>query len=396
MNRKQFIILVIALVILGGAGIAMYWQNISAYRESGSKIGAKILPGLKISEVAQIELTGPKTKATLARKENHWVVQERENYPADFKAISDMTIKLAELKVIQSDTANPSMLPRVELIDPSASKGGKKDEGAGTRVELKDAAGKTLAALVLGKTVLKKDPGNPLPSAQNGVPAGRYIRILGEKEQVVVVNDPLAGAKAEPGAWLDKDFAKIERIKTLAVSNGDGGWKVTRDEEWGQWKFAGGGGELDASGAVAAVNALGQLSFEDVAVGAKLENEGKPVVITAETFDNLVYTVKLAKRKTGDDYLLNVSVTGEPPRERVPEKGEKPEDKERRDKDFVESRKRLELKLARDKARSGWLYIVEAKDAAPLVRSRADMAKRKSTDHRAGAPAGLTPPFGFK
>src|ERR687891_1056801 len=125
MNQKQFMILVIALVVLGGAGIAMYWQNISAYRESGSKIGAKILPGLKIAEVAQIELADAKTKTTLVRKENHWVVQERENYPADFKAISDLTIKLAELKVIQSDTANPAMLPRVALVDPTAKTEGK-------------------------------------------------------------------------------------------------------------------------------------------------------------------------------------------------------------------------------------------------------------------------------
>src|SRR5688572_10432579 len=147
MNRKQFLLLVVALLVLGGAGIAMYWQNVTEYRDTGSKIGAKILPGLKIAEVASVELRDAKTAATLVRKENHWVVKERESYPADFKAISDFTIKLADLKVVQSDTANPAMLPRVELNEPG------KGEGAGTRVELKDASGKALAAVVLGKTV---------------------------------------------------------------------------------------------------------------------------------------------------------------------------------------------------------------------------------------------------
>lgn len=393
MNRKQFLLLVIALIVLGGAGIAMYWQNISAYRDSGSKIGAKILPGLKIAEVAQIELTDAKTKATLVRKENHWVVQERESYPADFKAISDFTIKLADLKVVQSDTANPAMLPRVELVDPTAKTDGKAGEGTGTRVELKDAAGKSLAAIVLGKTVLKKDPGNPLPSAQDGVPAGRYVRILGDKEQVAVVNDPLGNAQAQPGRWLDRDFAKIERVRTLTVANDSGGWKITRDMEWGQWKFAGGGEDLDASAAVGAVNALGQLSFSDVAAGAKLENEGSPITITAETFDNLVYTVRLARRKTGDDYLFNVSVAGEPPGTREVEKGEKAEEKERRDKEFAESRQRLELRLARDRARSAWLYVVPAKDVAPLLKSRAEMvASRRPANDKAG-PGGFAPPF---
>jgi hypothetical protein len=369
MNRKQFLILVVVLLLLGGIGLALFWQNRDDYRASGSKIGAKLLPGLKVADVAQIELRDAKAGVTLVRKESHWVVQEREGYPADFKAISDLIIKLSDLKITQADAIGESLLPRVELVVPG------KGEGAGTLVELKDAAGKTLSAVVLGRKVLKKDPGNPLPAAQDGVPAGRYVRVLANN-QVVVVSDPLNNAEAQPGKWLDRDFAKIDRIKTLTVA-GDNGWKIARDVEWGQWKFAGGGGDLDASAAVGAVNALNQLSFNDVATGVKPENEGKPTVIAAETFDNLTYTLKLTKRKEGPDYLLNVDVAGDPPRAREAEKGEKAEDKERRDKDFAESRKRLELRVARDKARSAWTYMVDAKQVAPLLKARADLIAQK-------------------
>jgi hypothetical protein len=374
MNRKQFLVLVIALIVLGGVGIAIFWQNLDDYRASGAKIGAKLMPGLKLADVALVELRDAKNKTTLVRKENFWVVQERESYPADFKAISDLIIKLSDLKVVQADTVGEALLPRVELVAPAE---GAKPEGTGTLVELKDPAGKTLAALVLGKKVLKKDPGNPLPAAQDGVPAGRYIRIVGGNDQVVVVSDPLANAEANPGRWLDKDFAKIDRVKTLSVAGDDGGWKITRDVEWGQWKFAGGGGDLDASAAVGAVNALGQLSFNDVAIG-KPESEGNPLTIVAETFDNLTYTLKLAKRKSASEYLLNVSVAGELPAAREAEKDEKAEDKERRDKDFAESRKRLELRMLRDKARSDWTYVVDAKQVAPLLKGRSDLiAQRK-------------------
>jgi hypothetical protein len=367
MNRKQFLILVLALAILGGVGTALFWQDIEAYRASGAKIGAKLLPGLKVADVAQIELRDAKTHTTLVRKEKHWVVQEREGYPADFKAISDLIIKLADLKVVQADTVGESLLARVELVQPG------KGEGAGTLVDIKDASGKSLAAIVLGKKILKKDPGNPLPAAQDGVPAGRYVRVLSSNDQVVVVSDPLTNAEAQAGRWLDKDFAKIERIRTLTVSGEGGQWKITRDVEWGQWQFAGGGGALDASAAVAAVNALGQLSFNDVAIGAKPADTGKTVTVTAETFDNLVYTLGIAKRASGDDYLLNVTVAGEPPKAREPEKGEKPEDKDRRDKEFAETRQRLELRIARDKARGAWTYVVDAKQVAPLLKSRSDM-----------------------
>jgi hypothetical protein len=376
MTRKQVLVLILLLLVLGGIGLAMFWQDIAAYRTAGAKIGGKLLPDLKIAELAQVELRDAKNHVTLSRKEDHWIVQERDGYPADFKAISDLVIKLSDVKIVQADTVGESLLPRVDLVEPG------KGEGAGTLVDLKDAGGKTLAAVILGKVVLKKDPGNPLPSAQNGVPAARYVRVLGGKDQVVVVSDPLSAAEAQPGRWLDKDFAKLERIKTLTVEN-ESGWKITRDEEWGQWKFAGGGGDLDPSAAVAAVNGLGQLDFKDVVAGAKPEEEGKPVIVRADTFDNLTYTLRMAKRKASDDYLLNVNVAGEPPRERPPEKGEKPEDKARRDKEFEESRKRMELRVARDKARSAWVYVVDAKEVAPLLKPRSEMLRKPApSDHK--------------
>lgn len=367
MTRKQFLLLLAAFLVLGGIGTALFWKDIESYRASGSKIGAKLLPDLKVADVAQVELRDAKAQATLLRKENHWVVQERDGYPADFKAISDLIIKLSDLKVVQADTVGESLLARVELVEPG------KGEGAGTLVNIKDGSGKALAAIVLGKQILKKDRGNPLPSAQDGIPAGRYVRVLSANDQVVVVSDPLSNAEAQPGRWLDKDFAKIERIKTLS-SSGEGGqgWKITRDVEWGQWEFAG-GGALDASAAVSAVNALGQLSFEDVATGARVQDAAAVATVTAETFDGLVYTLKIGRRASGNEYLLNVAVAGEPPRAREPEKGEKPEDKESRDKDFEESRKRLELRLARDKARADWTYVVDAKQVAPLLKSRSEM-----------------------
>ena len=374
MNRKQFLILVLALIVLGGAGFALFYQDLASYRESGQKIGAKLLPNLKVADVAQIELRDAKQKSTLVRKDTGWVVQERSGYPAEFKAISDLIIKLIDLKVVQAETIGDSLMPRVQLVEPAKVKEG--GEGAGTQIEMKDASGKTLANIVLGKTILKRDPGNPLPNAVDGVPAGRYVRVL-EKNNVVVVSDPLANATAEPGKWLDKSFAKADRIKTLALS-GENGWKISREQEWSQWKFASGGGDLDAGSAVAAVNGLGNLSFTDVSVTGKPEDEGSVQVLTADTFDNLTYTYKIAKRKTGDEYIVNISVAGEPPAARTPEKDEKPEEKERRDKDFAQARKLLELRLAREKIQSQWSYVVDGKQIAPLLKTRDQLvAQRK-------------------
>jgi len=369
MSRKHFLYLIIALVVLGGAGLALVWQDISAYRASGAKIGAKLLPGLKIADVVEIRLQDPKHQVTLARKETMWVVQERGGYPASFQEISDLMIKLVELKVTQSEQVGASLLPRVELAEPG------KGEGGGTLVEFRDGAGKVLAGLILGKKVLKKDPLNPLPAAKDGVPAGRYVRVVGAKDTVVVVSDPLGKAEADPGKWLNRDFFKADRIRTLAAGPEGGAphWKITRAEEWGQWKFAAGGGDLNPSAAVAAANKLGSLSFDDVALDSGKEAAGKPLVITAETFDDLVYTVRLAGKPKGDAYFVSFTLKGETPKSRAPEKGEKEQDKERRDKEFAESRKRLEERIAAEQALAKWTYVIARRELEPLLRARDEM-----------------------
>lgn len=391
MNRKQFLILLVVVAVLGGAGLALVWSDIADYRASGAKIGAKLLPKLKIADVAEVRLQDAKNQSTLVRKEKNWVVQERGGYTASFQEISDLLIKLVELKVTQSEQVGASLHSRLELAEPGKGKG----EGVGTAIEFKDAAGKPLARLVLGKKVLKKDPMNPLPAAKDGVPAGRYVRVEGAGDTVVVVSDPLNSAEARPGRWLNKDFFKAERIKTLAVGpeGAAPNWKIAREEEWGQWKFATGGGDLNPSAAVTAVNKLSQLSFNDVAVDPK-PAASKPLVAVAETFDNLVYTLKLAKPEKGTDYFLTFTVTGEPAKARVPEKGEKPQDKEKRDKEFADSRKRLVDRIAAEQALSKWTYVIAASEVEPLLRTRAEMLPPKRGKGEQPPPG--FPPFGMR
>lgn len=389
MNRKQFLILMIALVVLGGAGLALFWQDIAAYRTAGAKIGAPLLKNVKVADVASVHLEDATQEATLVRKENHWVVQQRGDYPANFQELSDVLIKLAELKVVQSETVGASLLPRVGLAAPGKAaaepKAGEKkdaakdDSGIGTLLEIKDASGKTLTSLILGKVVKKKDPGNPLPNAVNGVPAGRYVLVSGSRD-VAVVNDPLSKIVAAPGHWLDPAFFKADRIKTLTVADEKGTrWKITRDEEWGQWKFAAGGGELDPSAAVEATNALGKLSFKDVAVKPEADGAEKPVTVTADTFDHVSYVFRIAPRR-GGDYLMSGRIEGEPPAQRTPEKDEKPQDKERRDKEYAEQMKTLKERLARERTLEKWTYVVEAKTVEPVLKDRAAMVAPKKKE----------------
>ncbi len=405
MNRKQFLILLVAVAVLGGAGLAMFWQELSGYKESGARIGAKVLPQLKAADATEIRLKDAKNEVTLVSKGGSWSVKERGGYPADVGEISELLAKLVEAKIVQSESVGASLYSRLNLDEPGkagapaqpdkagAPPGQGKDEGTGTLLELKDKTGKPIARLIFGKVSLKKDPGNPLPNAVDGVPAGRYMIAPGKITSVVVVSDPFANVDAKAGRWLAKNFFKADRIKTLTVGEGAAQWKITRELEYSQWKFAAGAGQLDPSAAVGAVNALGQLAFSDVSTAAKVEGD-KVTTMVAETFDNLTYTIRVAKQKTGDDYLFNFVLTGEPPKTRAPEKDEKPDEIARRAKEYVDTLKRLEARAQFEKILGQWVYVMPAKSLEPMLKDRAQMVvqPRKPGDDKAGGPAGGFPP----
>ena len=53
------------MLIVGGAGVALFWQGITAWRSGGGKIGFKPFEKLPVNEVAQIHLYDGKSEATL-------------------------------------------------------------------------------------------------------------------------------------------------------------------------------------------------------------------------------------------------------------------------------------------------------------------------------------------
>lgn len=394
MNRKSFLILLALVAVLGGAGLALFWNNLSAWRNSDTKIGSKLFEKIAVSDIAQIQLTDGKGSVRLSIKDQRWVVEQRNGYAANNQDIGDLLIKLADLKVVQTENVGEALLPRLSLLDPAKkneNKDAKSVDTVGTQLELFDKSGKAIASILLGKKVIKTED-SPLPIKPQ-TPVGRYVLIPGNAT-VLVVSDALVVAEANPGRWLAKDFFKAERIRTLAVSGEDVQWKIARVEEYGQWKFSEGGGELDASAAVGAVNGLANLAFSDIATDIKPDEWIKPRTFVAATYDNLVYTIKVEKKPGSDDYYLSVAVTGEPPRERKPEPGEKPADKERLDKQFTDALAKLDERLKAEKALVPWTFVVAAKTLDPLLKDRAALIA-KPRKPGAGGPPGMPPGMMF-
>src|SRR5262249_33878596 len=151
---------------------------------------------------------------------------------------------------------------------------------------------------------------------------------------VALVSDPLSNAEPKPQQWLNKDFFKIEKPRTISVTfqNPTNSWKLTRETETGEWKLADAKPEEkpDSSKISGVTNPFSSPSFNDVVTSSNAEELGlgKPTVIAVDTFDNFSYTVKVGQ-KTNDAYAVALGVSAQIPTERTPGKDEKAEDKDK-------------------------------------------------------------------
>ena len=379
MNRKQLVILLILVVIVGGAGLLLRKNQQKSWTGSDPAIGKKLLGDFPVNDVAQIAIKQGTNELHLNKKNDLWRVRERGDYPANYSEISEFLLKARELKIVQTEKVGPSQLPRLSLAP-----------GEGTNavlvVDLKDQNDKSIRTLLLGKKHMGKAraPQQFGGMGDQGWADGRYVK-LSDSDTVVVISDPLANVEPQPEHWLNKDFFKVEKIKSVAVAfpAGTNSWKLTRESESAEWKLdeAKPTEQLDSAKASGVANPLGSPTFTDVAAGVAPEQLGldKPTVATIETFDNFAYTLKVGQ-KTNDNFPLMVAVAAQLPAERPPGKDEKPEDKEKLDKEFKEKQTKLQEKLAQEKKFESWTYLVSSWTVDPLLKDRAQLLVEKKEE----------------
>ena len=191
-------------------------------------------------------------------------MRERGDYPANFSQISELLMKLADLKVAQSEDVGPSQLGRFELLPPGAG------TNTGTRVEFKDQNGKTLGSLLLGKKHMKQ-AGGKFAARRHGrrrlagwpLCDGRH-----RAKTVAVISDPLDSVQPKPETWLNKDFLSIEKPRTIAVQfpEATNSWKLTRASETNDWQLADAKPDekLDSSKISSVTSPFSSPSFNDV------------------------------------------------------------------------------------------------------------------------------------
>ncbi len=165
-----------------------------------------------MNDVTQIHIKGS-SELNLVKKDDSWRVAERGDYPANYSEISDFILKSADLKVVQAEPIGASQLARMELEEP-----GKSGGNSATLLEFKGAGGKSLQSVLVGKKHARKSD-RPSPYGMADMADGRYVMRANDTKNVLLISDPLTSVEPNADHWLNKDFFKVEKVKSIAYNS---------------------------------------------------------------------------------------------------------------------------------------------------------------------------------
>lgn len=283
MTVRTLIGLAAALVVLTLLALLGQRGSGSADRDT---VDTLLLPELesaldRIDEVA-VAAAGDTPVATLQRREQRWVVAEKDDYPADIGRIREVLRALSEARIVEQKTSNPAYYDRlgVEPIDDDSAAG----------VEITASAGDSeIASVIVGDT------------AGSGY---HYARRRDDETSYMVGRElDVPRAVAE---WVDPTIVDIRgaRVQQVTIEHPDGETlRIYKNGEQDANFSVDGvpeGRELQYPGVANVIgNALRELRLEDVEAADGTPEDAAPVRTTFRTFDGLVVTVEGVSR--GDD-----------------------------------------------------------------------------------------------
>lgn len=302
MQRRGLLALIVLTAVVLVAAVAVSLPHGGGRGNGGNAetaAGMPVLPRLTASlgDVATLAVKHADAGLTLERRDDKWVVAEKGGYPADEAKVRQALLGLAELTFVEPKTAKPDLYPRLDVED-------LKPGAKSADVEAKDASGKTIAELIVGKR---------RPDQLGGGNDGIYVRRLGEAQSWLAKGslDVTGDAKE----WLDKKIAAIPpaRIKSVRMTHADGS-TLTVEREKPEDKFAVAGAPADTKyksdfALAEPASFLDNVELTDVqpADKAQLPTDG---VTKAEiaTFDGL--TVAVSAVESNGAQWVRLSATG--------------------------------------------------------------------------------------
>ena len=265
MNRKLLSSL-LAIVAVLALLLAVFE---SADRKQAGASGELFLEGFaaKANDVNRVELrfAGDEPGFSIRRDGDAWLVDARDDYPADFARLAGFVTSLANARIVERKTSNPDNYAQLGVDDPA-------DGGSGTHVKL---SGEGFSyEVIVGKQAQR---------------TYRYVRVAGDAASYLVDQD--LDVQASPDEWLADDIVNIgaDRVRQVMIEHNDGETikivKASRDDANFAVVDVPAGRELSyATVGNGIAGALANLSFDEV---RKAQPAGASTTTTFATWNGL-------------------------------------------------------------------------------------------------------------
>lgn len=195
------------LLLLGGAAAAAIGGAVlltPQAPDSPAPEGAALaFPDLaqRLQSAAKIEVVRHDGTLAVERRGETWVLPAKGGYPVRPEKLRELLTGLTELRLTERRTANPDMLDRLGLEEPTRA------GATSTLLRVLDANGGVIAELVIGRRRVR---------TQGHVPESAYVRRPGETQAWLA--EGRIPVDADPQLWLDRDIANIPRDRVRRVT----------------------------------------------------------------------------------------------------------------------------------------------------------------------------------
>ncbi len=215
MQRRTLLLVSAAAVATIGGALLLQPENAPP---PTPEAGALAFPGLaqRLQGAARIEAKRHDGTLEVVRRGETWGLPSKGGYPVRQEKVRELLTGLTELRLTESRTANPEMLDRLGLEDPS------REGATSTLLRVLDAQGGVIAELVIGRRRVR---------TQGNVPEAAFVRRPNESQAWLA--EGRIPVDADPQLWLDRDIANLprERVRRIAINRtGEPPLVLTRGE----------------------------------------------------------------------------------------------------------------------------------------------------------------------
>ena len=242
------------------------------------------------NDVAKVEIKTAKADFSVSRKGDDWGLDQKDGYLVEFEKIKSAIVGLANFKLIEKKTSDPSRYDRLDLgpVDGPTAKS--------RHIVLKNAKGEVLADAYMGRV-------NPNLFGTGG--AGTYIR-RGDDKATWLARGQIAIGD-DPNMWMVRQIVNYgqETVEKVSVKHPDGAEvfisKAKKEERNFTLANIPAGRKIKGADDV---NPLGgvmwRMMFDDVTLASKQDWPKEVWVSHYTTWDGV--TVRIEVAKIGTDY----------------------------------------------------------------------------------------------